>query len=217
MAADPNQQEVSEPVQPTGGRSAMSRQISSEVLSRAWLSGRAQKIFWFTVIVILAIDLVSKWAAFEYINGEASKPETIEPIVVLPGFLEFTKVLNPGAVFGMGKGGGLLFIVATLVAVGFLLQLFAKSRPDQRAVHILLAMSLGGALGNLYDRAIFSRVRDMIHISTEIVGIPVWPWVFNVADVALVVGIGVLLLGWTFGVLELPACSSCKKTSSDCR
>jgi len=55
---------------------------------------------------------------------------------------------------------------------------------------------LGGALGNLYDRILYGKVRDFIFLTLNISGKDIWPWIFNIADVALVVGVFGLLLGW---------------------
>jgi len=178
--------------------------------TQAWQYRRAHVFFWAMVLVVLAGDLASKWWAFNYLPAPASTaPVATNGLVVgrtmtiVPGLLEFKTVLNRGAVFGLGKGGRWVFIIATFLATGFLLQLFAKSRANQRFLHSLLALSVGGAFGNLYDRLVHQVVRDFIHITAEIGSVPVWPAVFNVADIALVIGIGMLLVGWTFGYLKL--------------
>jgi signal peptidase II len=132
-------------------------------------------------------------------------------IVVIPNVLEFNTVYNRGAVFGMGKGLRWVFIGATCFAMIFLLRLFGKSLDNQWVLHSLLGLSLGGAIGNLYDRATIGVVRDFIHITATIGDVPVWPAIFNVADMALVVGIGGLMLGWTFGWIHVHGLQDDKK------
>ncbi|NJS15352.1 MAG: hypothetical protein HC788_13065, partial [Sphingopyxis sp.] len=75
----------------------------------------------------------------------------------------------------------------------------------------VLGLVLAGALGNLYDRVVYGAVRDMLHMFPG-VELPfgwtwpnglrdVWPWVFNGADVSLLVGVGVLLMGIGNGLI----------------
>lgn len=150
----------------------------------------------------LAFDLVSKWWAFAYIKeGEAFS--------VIPNFLYFQIIRNHGAVFGMGKGMRWFFILASVVALIFVLQLFAKSRKNQHFFHFLLAITLGGAIGNLYDRAAYGYVRDFIHTQILAGGKELWPWVFNIADVSLVVGVAGLLLGWLMGKFDMGGERTC--------
>lgn len=126
------------------------------------------------------------------------------PVVVVPHVLHFTLVLNPGAVFGTGPGMRWFFVGFTVVALGFGLFMFARwcSTRDVWA-HIGIGLLIGGGLGNLYDRLVYACVRDFLHPlpgwkwpggftfrgSAEI-----WPYVSNVADALLLVGIGILLV-----------------------
>ncbi|MBX2850514.1 MAG: signal peptidase II [Phycisphaeraceae bacterium] len=139
-----------------------------------------------------------KWlVAHEIGLTDPDRPERVpahDPIVVVPGLLNFQLTLNTGAVFGMGQGARPVFLVVSIVAVFVIMFLLYRSSPDARLYHIGLALILGGALGNLYDRAFYSAVRDMLHMlpSTGL-----WPWIFNIADVALLCGVGlVLVVSW---------------------
>lgn len=116
------------------------------------------------------------------------------PIVVVPGVLNFQLTLNTGAVFGLGQGARPIFIVVSIIALVVITFLIYRSPPNARFYHLGLAMILGGALGNLYDRVLYSAVRDMLHM---LPGTGLWPWIFNPADVALVVGVCmVLVVSW---------------------
>jgi len=108
---------------------------------------------------------------------------------VLPG-LELVHVRNRGVAFGFLSGGGGLVVAATLVALAFLLFLFVRN-PRRRMMWLPTGLLLGGAVGNLLDRLASGEVTDFLKV-------PLWP-AFNVADVAITVG--VLALLW---VLEGP-------------
>lgn len=180
----------------------------------AWL------LFLSTTVLGIIADLWSKHAAFRHI---AEYPVTIrredvlgstalgnlipphDPVVVIPSLLEFTLVLNPGAVFGIGAGKRWFFVVFTIFAVGLATWLFAKKTlTKDRWVHVAFALVVSGGLGNLYDRVRFACVRDFIHPLPGVRlpfglrwpgGSPeVWPYVSNVADAFLLIGIGLLII-----------------------
>jgi len=119
--------------------------------------------------------------------------------------VKLTLSTNPGVVFGlpMARWAVALATLATIALVGCF---FATSAAGAWGVHVALALVLAGALGNLYDRmfsvvpipgtgaAVRGQVRDFIDCAA--LG---YPWVFNVADVLLVVGVAVLLVHWWRG------------------
>ncbi len=172
----------------------------------------------------LVADLASKHWAFQTIAGApvvmtrdeviaTSPPSRLipfhQPRVIIPNLLEFTLVLNPGAVFGMGAGKRWFFIVVTLFAIGFGLWIFKRwTTARDHAAHAAIGLLLSGGLGNLYDRLLYACVRDFIHPLPGIRlpfgwswpwgGRDVWPYVSNVADLFLLIGIGMLLVySWT--------------------
>jgi len=191
----------------------------------AWRARAAWITLLVAVIASLAADLATKHLAFRHVAGRpvAVERATVlhaseagmglgvlipahEPVVVVPGLLEFTLVLNEGAVFGIGAGWRAAFIALTLVAVGFGVWVFgAWSGPRDRLAHASVGLVLGGGLGNLYDRLVYACVRDFIHPLPG-VSLPfrlrwpgsgtneLWPWVSNVADLLLLIGIGVLVV-----------------------
>lgn len=127
-------------------------------------------------------------------KGLTDRPERVpghEPIEVIPGLLNFQLTLNTGAVFGLGQGARPIFILVSVVALVVIVFLVYRSPRQATLYHIGLGLILGGALGNLYDRVLYSAVRDMLHMLPNT---GLWPWIFNPADVALVCGVGVVLV-----------------------
>ncbi len=126
-----------------------------------------------------------------------------DPLVVVPSLLNFQLVLNPGAVFGIGPGQRFFFIAFTVVALIFGMVMFAKwTTPRDRFAHAAIGLLIGGGLGNLYDRLAFACVRDFIHPLPDVhwpfgwtlMGSrEVWPYVSNLADLFLLIGIVMLL------------------------
>ena len=132
----------------------------------------------------LALDLWTKVLA-------QTHRRDAEPVRFIEGWLHFTYTENRGAVFGIGQGQRPLFLAVSVVAIGFLTYLFATSG-RQRFYQFILGMLLAGVLGNLYDRYHYGYVRDMIH------ALPRWPnafpWVFNIADSFLCVGVFLMIV-----------------------
>jgi signal peptidase II len=105
-------------------------------------------------------------------------------VEVLP-FLAFQNVRNKGVAFGLGGDIPAVAIGATiLVLLGLLVFLAARSRTGW-LIWLPAALLIGGALGNLADRARDGAVTDFIDL-------PLWP-TFNLADVAIVAGVLLLL------------------------
>jgi len=117
--------------------------------------------------------------------------QPIEGIVAVPHLLNLKLTMNTGAVFGLGKGARWLFVGVSLLAVVVVMFLFSRSLDRQRFLHVGLAMILAGALGNLYDRVVYAAVRDMFYM---LPGTGLWPWIFNLADVVLLTGVGLVML-----------------------
>jgi len=190
---------------------------------RAWASPRAWIILLLVTSLALAADLFSKSMAFANI---AHAPVTLdreavlrvsevdpsrisalipphEAVSVVPGLLELTLVLNPGAVFGIGAGKRWFFMVFTGIAMAFAFYMFAVwTRSRDWLSHTAIGLLIAGGLGNLYDRWFFGCVRDFLHplpkvkwpFGLKLTGNSgeIWPYVSNVADLFLIIGILVL-------------------------
>ena len=190
-------------------------------------SKRAWAVFLSIAVLALIADLWSKDLAFRFVHdrpvvvereavlelGPRRLNEIIdaqtgyrEPVVVVPHILELTLVLNPGAVFGIGAGQRWIFVFFTLIAMGFVTWAFGTwTHAKQWPAHACAGLLVGGGLGNLYDRLVFACVRDFLHpLPTATIpgtgGRPLWPYVSNVADALLIVGIfGLVLFAWFGG------------------
>jgi signal peptidase II len=157
----------------------------------------AMTLFVGTTLIGLAADLATKvWAFRTLPTAILTQPDGkvvvySEIYHLIPGWLEFQCTANQGAVFGLGQGQRVLFIAVSVLAIGFLSFLFARS-DKHRGYQFILGMLLAGVLGNMVDRVTLGYVRDMIH------ALPRWPslfpWIFNVADSMLVVGVSLMIL-----------------------
>jgi len=115
------------------------------------------------------------------------------PWPVIPNVLGFTTTINQGAVFGIGQGKVLWFLAFSVVALAIILWVFITSSAKHRVVHFALGLITAGAIGNLYDRAALHGVRDMLRFYVD------WyPYIFNIADVLLCIGVPLLIIRWTF-------------------
>jgi signal peptidase II len=146
----------------------------------------------------LSLDLWSKSLA-------VSKLDEMPPVNYIPGWLQFEFTKNHGAVFGIAQGQRWVFLLVSAGALIFLTYLFCTSG-KRRFYQFILGLLLAGVLGNLYDRIFFGYVRDMIHALPgwhwpgwvlhvlPILPAEVFPWIFNVADMLLCIGVGLLLI-----------------------
>lgn len=106
---------------------------------------------------------------------------------LLPGAFRLVCHYNIGGAFGVAAGKLLLFLAATAILVPVLVLVAYHTRePD--APLWSLGLIIGGALGNLWDRLFHVGVRDFLEIINPGTGRNLWP-VFNVADVAIVLGV----------------------------
>jgi signal peptidase II len=124
-----------------------------------------------------------------------SRMELFESITVVPGVLSLTRVHNTGAAFGLLNGAEFRYktLVVGLVATAALsgLAVYAATLDaSQRLSRFGLALIIGGAAGNLIDRVMYGYVLDFVDAYYG-----GWHfWAFNVADAAITVGVGLMIL-----------------------
>lgn len=154
-------------------------------LSRRW------KIFLVVAPVTMILDQVTKiWARNSLPTGPDGRGISS---VVIENFWEWRLSHNPGSAFGLfgdTSGARIFLTVIGIFAVGAIIWMLKKATDDQRRLSFALGLVAGGAVGNLIDRIGFGEVTDFVvwkYYDSE------WP-TFNVADVALVIGVGLLFL-----------------------
>ena len=131
---------------------------------------------------VLFLDRLSKW-------GISQKIALHESINIIPGFFRLTHVQNRGAAFGLFSESPSEYKVAvlvlfSLVALVVVSTLLWKNSHTLTTTGVGLALILGGALGNLWDRIVTGHVVDFLLFYVRSYQ---WP-AFNVADTAIVVG-----------------------------
>lgn len=139
-------------------------------------------------VLVVALDRLTKWVVAQKISLHDSQQ-------VIPGFFRITHVENRGAAFGLFADSPwewkiavlVLFSIVALVIVSALLW---RNSHSISTTGMGLALILGGALGNLWDRLVSGRVVDFLLFY---VGQYQWP-AFNVADSAIVIGAGLLVI-----------------------
>jgi signal peptidase II len=137
-----------------------------------------------TAVLVLVLDLATKIIATAVLQPG-------RPVSVLGEYVRLVLVFNSGAAFGLFPGSRLAFIVFSVAAILLILLLYWRLPGHTRLQLVALGGLLGGALGNLHDRVRTGVVVDFIEIG---VGRFHWP-VFNVADMAVTIGVALLLLG----------------------
>jgi len=136
-------------------------------------------------VVLIADQLTKYW-----IVSVAQLPVGATMEVVWP--LQFTRIWNEGVSFGMLQAQHDLVrwgMVAFSFVVSALLAFWVRSQ-TRLLPAVGLGLLIGGALGNGVDRAIFGAVIDFLDVSR----IGVFPWIFNIADAAITVGVIMILL-----------------------
>ncbi|MDI7259447.1 MAG: signal peptidase II [Thermodesulfobacteriota bacterium] len=145
-----------------------------------------------TGFVILLLDQYTKYEAQKRIHLH-------QTIKVIDGFFNLTHLRNPGGAFGIFGGerggfGSLFFTAVPLVAIGAILYLFYKLKENERPLSLSLSLVLSGAIGNLIDRFRYGEVVDFLDFYLFSYH---WP-AFNIADSAITIGIGLMVLELLF-------------------
>jgi len=146
---------------------------------------------------IVVFDQITKWMV-------RNELPLHDGVAVLPGFFSIVHAANRGGAFSLFADAHEIvrlpfFFAAAVVAVGFLVYFVRQVPTEQRVLLFALAAVLGGALGNLIDRALFGQVTDFLLVYYH-----GWTWpAFNVADSFISIGV-IVLLGRSLFVREEP-------------
>ena len=158
------------------------------------------KWLWLTILVVI-LDLTSKAVISHYFN-------LYETMVVIPGWFNLTLAHNAGAAFSFladESGWQRWFFAVIAVSVSLVIFFWIKRlKTHERWLAIALALVLGGALGNLWDRLTLGYVVDFLdvyyHDSSSFRTMH-WP-AFNIADSAISIGAVMLIIDALFNKEE---------------
>lgn len=147
------------------------------------------KWMWLAVLVI-ALDLATKMVAEHFLTYA-------QPVYVLPVF-DLTLLYNKGAAFSfLANESGWQRWFFTVIAVGVSIALtiwLMTLKSAEKWISIALVLIIGGALGNLYDRLAYGHVVDFLHFHWG----PHYFPAFNIADTAITIGAGMLIIDSLF-------------------
>ena len=141
-----------------------------------------------TAVAAFAIDQISKWLVLERLNLAASGP-----IDVAAPYLRFVMAWNEGINFGVLSSGSEIArwaLIAVALVISVVVVWWARGK-DSRWFLFGAGLVVGGALGNVVDRVRFGAVADFLNMSCCGINNP---YVFNVADIAIFAGAGLLIL-----------------------
>ncbi len=142
-----------------------------------------KKMEWFTILFVLGLDAITKTLVSTLIPYGTN-------ITVIQDFFWLTYLKNTGAAWSLLEGQQWFFIVLSSVACVVMGVLFMKSDRKKTWFRYALIFMFVGAFGNLIDRLTVGGVRDFL--SFNLLGYP-FP-VFNIADMALNVGVGCMII-----------------------
>jgi signal peptidase II len=127
-----------------------------------------------------------------------------ESIAIIPNYLDITYTLNPGAAFSMLADAPAwvrtMFLLTMACAAIIVLTVMIVRAERVSISSVALALILGGAMGNLIDRAIRGRVIDFMRAHYYDLNYPI----FNVADSAISIGVALIILTAFFGSDDEP-------------
>lgn len=146
------------------------------------LAGTRRGVFAAVAALVVALDQATKhWALRALADGP----------IDLVGSLRLNLTFNDGSAFSLGSGHGML--ISLIAAAVSLVVLWAGWRATDRSSAVGLGLVLGGAVGNLVDRAVRDGEGFLGGRVVDFVDLQWWP-VFNLADTAIVAGALVLVL-----------------------
>lgn len=133
------------------------------------------KIFFFIVTLVVLLDRLTKYFSFNYL---------VNKIELIPGFIDLKFTVNTGAAFSMFSGKTFFLIIISVIFI--LLILFNINSIMREKYFFAVALILGGAISNLFDRIFYGFVIDFVSVR--------FFSVFNFADATITVGAFILFI-----------------------
>ncbi|MBR5601904.1 MAG: signal peptidase II [Clostridia bacterium] len=152
-------------------------------------------ILWAAIAAVIVIaDQLTKYLVIQHI------PEG-ESIPVIEGVLHLTHIKNDGAIFGWFDDTRWLFMILStvgiIVMIGMLVY-WVKKEPKDKLMQVILTLLISGGIGNMIDRCSLGVVTDFI----DFCAFPkLWMYIFNVADCAVTIGGGLMVLWLILSVI----------------
>ncbi len=173
----------------------LEKTISEPVPEAAAPFYRRKQMFGWIGTAVIILDQLTKWKI------EAVMPlySSIQPYPNLHPYFELFHTTNTGTAFGLFPQAKWIFtLLAALVALAIV---YINYQLPAQSMKLRLALGLlfGGGMGNFIDRMRIGHVTDFVHVNLRpllhpLIDIPILDWpVFNVADMAISAGIGILI------------------------
>lgn len=140
-------------------------------------------------VLPLAVVILDQFSKYIVVENMALG----ESIPIIEEVFHLTYILNPGAAFGMFAHNRLFFIAIAVIVIGIIIWERREILASPWEVKAGCGLFLGGAIGNLIDRARQGLVIDFFDFR-------IWP-VFNIADIAICIGVGLII--WNLLKTEL--------------
>ena len=160
-------------------------------------------VLWITLAVFI-LDQFTKWIIKSNFDLYQTKP-------VIENFFHITYVTNDGMAFGLSMPGGrsILLLLSVLLTILIFWYLW-RERNNHIIIRISLALILAGALGNIFDRALYGSVVDFLDF---MIGDFRW-YIFNIADSSVTSGM-ILFMYYSFFIEPIALQSKIKNTNED--
>ncbi len=145
------------------------------------------RVLWLTLAVVVVDQLTKVWVKLTL----GAPGALVQSVPVVGDVFKLTYTENPGMAFGLSLGSKLFLTLFSIVATALIALYLWHVRGGPHGYRVALALILGGALGNILDRARFGYVVDFADLHFG----DFRPFlVFNVADAAISIGVVILLL-----------------------
>lgn len=136
-----------------------------------------------TIFIVIAGDQITKIIVSSSMQLSSSQ-------TIIDNLLYFTYAQNKGAAWGMFQGKIMVFLIVALVAATGMIYYFMQTKEKETLTRYGLVLAFSGAIGNVIDRVVLGHVRDFIDVVIFGYDFPI----FNIADMAVVIGFGLVIL-----------------------
>lgn len=135
------------------------------------------------ILLVVATDQITKYLALTLLAPIRSFP-------LIQGVLEFRLVRNRGAAWGMLADNRWIFMTISVISIILMTAYLVYSKSERKLFIVSLALIIGGGIGNMIDRIFYEAGAVVDFIYFKLIDFPV----FNVADCAVTIGAGLLIL-----------------------